>query len=149
MCYDIIAHLVCICVCVFLRSSTAAAVIQRQWRKCRQRLGNVRNSSMAENEGGRGDKGMTESGPSHINGSAGCQDYAATVIQVKQLEFSLTCSHDLLCRNHIQVMKQQLSDCVSHLCVLLQHPPASQFSLCCHFERTLSKPRVCCGAGNE
>lgn len=79
----------CVYVCLFW-SSTAAVVIQQQWRKYRQKCGNIRSPSTTEKGEGRGDKGKPESGPSYINRSVVGQEYAATIIQVKQLEFCRT-----------------------------------------------------------
>ncbi|XP_047189313.1 leucine-rich repeat and IQ domain-containing protein 1 isoform X2 [Scophthalmus maximus] len=62
--------------------STAAVVIQRRWRKYRQKCGNISSPPTAEEEGGRGgDKGKPESTPSCVDRSAVGQVYAATIIQ--------------------------------------------------------------------
>lgn len=72
-------------------------MIQHLWKKYREKCGNISSPATAEKGGGEGggadgDGGKPESGPSYINGSIVGQDYAATVIQVKVLEF---CQFDL------------------------------------------------------
>lgn len=67
-------------------------MIQHLWKKYREKCGNISSPSTAEKGGVGGDGGKPESGPSYINGSVVGQDYAATVIQVKVMEF---CQFDL------------------------------------------------------
>nr|XP_046250057.1 leucine-rich repeat and IQ domain-containing protein 1 [Scatophagus argus] len=70
--------------------NTAVVVIQQQWRKYRQKCGNINNLSTAENGGGRGGDGAKpKSGPSYFNRSSVGQDSAATVIQAFWRGFTL------------------------------------------------------------
>ena len=90
VCVYMCVRVICLCVCPFW-SSAAAVVIQQLWRKYRQKCGNISSPSTAEKRGGRGGDGvMPRPGPSYINGSVVGQDHAATVIQVKLLEFCQT-----------------------------------------------------------
>eukprot|EP00064_Thunnus_orientalis_P008967 superscaffoldBa00001104_g8990 len=73
-----------------LKNSTAAVVIQQQWRKYRQKCGNIISPPTAEKGGGKGgDGGTPESRPSCIKWNVVGQDHAATVIQAFWRGFTL------------------------------------------------------------
>ncbi|XP_044212453.1 leucine-rich repeat and IQ domain-containing protein 1 [Thunnus albacares] len=70
--------------------NTAAVVIQQQWRKYRQKCGNIISPPTAEKGGGKGgDGGTPESRPSCIKWNVVGQDHAATVIQAFWRGFTL------------------------------------------------------------
>ncbi|XP_058500376.1 leucine-rich repeat and IQ domain-containing protein 1 isoform X2 [Solea solea] len=62
--------------------NTAAAVIQQQWRKYREKCGNISCPPTAEKGGGGvGDRGEPDAGSSSVDRSVIEQDYAAIAIQ--------------------------------------------------------------------